>query len=138
MRHEVLRKTAVAIVSLLVASMLVVIGGSPATAAKPKNPPKASKYTPASGPTFNNPYGTKASTRAIIRKLLKTIDSVPRGEEIRIASWNVRSPDIAAALLRAKKRRVSVQVVMDRSNWNEQNPNPDARNLFRNLKKGNN
>jgi len=136
LRHEVPRKIAIALVPLLVASALVVLGGSSATSAKPK-PPKEPKYTPASGATFNNPYGTTASRRAIIRKLLKTIDSVPRGEEIRIASWNVRSPDITAALLRAKKRRVSVQVVMDRSNWREDNPNPDAARLYRELKKGN-
>lgn len=136
MRHQVVQKTTVVLATLLVASVLVVLGGSTASAAKPKNPPKP-KYTPAAGPTFNNPYGSKASRRAIIRKLLKTIDSVPRREEIRIASWNVRSPDIAAALLRAKKRGVSVQVVMDRSNWREGNPNPDAARLYSGLKKGN-
>lgn len=135
MRHHVLRKIAVVLVPFLVASVLVVLGGSPATSDKPKNP--SPKYTPAAGPTFNNPYGTKKSRRAIIRKLLRTIDSVPRREEIRIASWNVRSPEIATALIRAKKRGVSVQVVMDRSNWREDNPNPDAARLYRELKKGN-
>src|SRR5690606_35925082 len=97
------------------------------SAAKPK--PSKPKFTPTSGPTFNNPYGPDSSRRAIIRKLLKTIDSVPRGEDIRIASWNVRSNNITAALLRARKRGVSVQVVMDRSNWRADNPNPDAANL---------
>ncbi|MBA2956374.1 hypothetical protein GON03_18700 [Nocardioides sp. MAH-18] len=136
MRHQGPRKIAIVLVPFLVAGMLVVLGGSSATSAKPKHP-KPPKYTPAAGATFNNPYGGTAARRAIIRKLVKTIDSVPRGEEIRIASWNVRSPNIATSLLRAKKRRVSVQIVMDRSNWREDNPNPDAARLYRELKKGN-
>ncbi|WP_345519684.1 phospholipase D-like domain-containing protein [Nocardioides conyzicola] len=131
MRHQVLRKIAIALAPALVVSVLAV--GSPAVAAKPKPKPK---YTPAAGPTFNNPYGSTDSRRAIIRKLLKTIDSVPRGEEIRIASWNVRSSNITAALLRANKRGVSVQVVMDGSNWAPDNRNPDAARLAYGLKQG--
>jgi phosphatidylserine/phosphatidylglycerophosphate/cardiolipin synthase-like enzyme len=134
LRNQVLRNIALVLAPLLVASVLVATGGSAATAAKPK--PSKPKFTPASGPTFNDPYGTPASRRAIIRKLLNTIDSVPRGEDIRIASWNVRSNNITAALLRAHKRGVSVQVVMDRSNWREDNPNPDAANLAKGLKAG--
>jgi phosphatidylserine/phosphatidylglycerophosphate/cardiolipin synthase-like enzyme len=135
LRHQGPRKIAIVLAPLLVASMLVVLGGSQAAAAKPKQPKP--RFTPAAGATFNNPYGGTAARRAIMRKLLRTIDSVPRGEEIRIASWNVRSHNIASALLRAKKRRVSVQIVMDRSNWMETNPNPDAARLYRELKKGN-
>src|SRR6185369_2416185 len=54
---------------------------------------------------------------------------------IRIASWNIRSSNITSALLRAHNRGVSVQAVMDRSNWNAQNPNPDAARLKAGLKK---
>ena len=133
LRHQILRKIAIVLAPLLVMSVLSVLGSSSALAAKPKPKPK---YTPAAGPTFNNPYGPTASRRAIIRKLLNTIDSVPRGEEIRIASWNVRSGNITAALLRANKRGVSVQVVMDSSNWRRDNPNPDAARLAYGLKQG--
>jgi hypothetical protein len=100
-------------------------------------PAKKKKFTPASGPTFNNPYGGKTATRAIIRKLLRTIDSVPRGGNIRIASWNVRSNNITQALLRAHRRKVSVRVIMDYSNFKPGNPNIDARHLRQGLRKGN-
>lgn len=133
MRHQVLRKIAIVLTALLVTGVLTTAGTSPATAAKPKPKPV---FTPAAGPTFNNPYGSVDSRRAIIRKILRTIDVVPRGEEIRIASWNVRSSNITAALLRAHKRGVSVQVVMDRSNWTTDNPNPDASRLAHGLKAG--
>ena len=134
MRHQVLRKIAIVLAPLLVTGVLAATGAAPAAAAKPKPKPV---FTPASGPTFNNPYGPTNSRRAIIRKILRTIDVVPRGEEIRIASWNVRSNNITAALLRAHRRGVSVQVVMDRSNWQADNPNPDAARLADGLKAGN-
>jgi len=133
LRHQVLRKIAIILSALLVMGVLTAAGTSPATAAKPKPKPV---FTPAGGPTFNNPYGPVDSRRAIIRKILRTIDVVPRGEEIRIASWNVRSGNITAALLRAHKRGVSVQVVMDSSNWRGDNPNPDAARLASGLKSG--
>jgi phosphatidylserine/phosphatidylglycerophosphate/cardiolipin synthase-like enzyme len=95
------------------------------------------RFTPRNGPTFNNPYGGLNSTRAIKRKLLKAIDATPRRSDIRIASWNVRSRDFTAALLRAHRRGVSVQVVMDNSNWNPRNPNPDTAVLKAGLAQGN-
>ena len=98
-----------------------------AAAKKKPKPNRPTKYTPSPGPTFNNPYGPDASRRAIIRKLLNTIDAVPKRGEIRIASWNIRSLNITAALLRAHNRGVSVQVVMDRSNWNPREPQPGRR-----------
>ncbi|GAA4732881.1 hypothetical protein GCM10023350_15430 [Nocardioides endophyticus] len=146
MRHQVLRNIALVLAPCLVASVLVAapstIAAGPVAAsaaeapAKPKpNPNKPTKYTPTGGPTFNNPYGPAASRRAIIRKLLNTIDAAPRRSHIRIASWNIRSSNITSALLRAHSRGVSVQAVMDRSNWNPQNPNPDAARLKAGLKK---
>jgi phosphatidylserine/phosphatidylglycerophosphate/cardiolipin synthase-like enzyme len=126
---------------LVAAPSTTVTGPASAVVAPAKSKPKPNKpirYTPTSGPTFNNPYGSTSSRRAIIRKLLKTIDATPRRSEIRIASWNVRSNNITAALLRAHNRGVSVQVVMDRSNWNAQNPNPDAARLKAGLKRKHN
>jgi len=150
LRHQVLRKITLALAPCLLASVLVAAPStvaaptlaSAAVAAKPKpdkpKPDKPKKYTPSAGPTFNNPYGTEKSRRAIIRKLLNTIDAVPKKGHIRIASWNIRSANITDALLRAHNRGVSVQAVMDRSNWNEQNPNPDAARLKAGLKKKHN
>jgi hypothetical protein len=145
LHRQVLRKLVLVLAPCLIASVLVAApsataagptAASAAIAAKPKpDKPKTKKYTPASGPTFNNPYGPVASRRAIIRKLLNTIDAVPRRGHIRIASWNIRSHNITAALLRAHRRGVSVQAVMDRLNWNSENPNPDAAKLKAGLKK---
>jgi phosphatidylserine/phosphatidylglycerophosphate/cardiolipin synthase-like enzyme len=132
-----------------VVSTVLLTGGTVATpasavqsravaAAEPAKPASSPmKFTPGGGPTFNNPYGTDSDRRAIIRKLLRTIDSVPKGGEIRIASWNVRSNNITAALVRAHRRHVSVQVVMDYSNANPQNPNVDVQHLRQGLRPGN-
>jgi len=128
--------------SVLVAAPSTTVLGPTVTAAAvapaKQTANKPTRYTPTGGPTFNNPYGSVASRRAIIRKLLNTIDATPKRSEIRIASWNVRSNNITAALLRAHNRGVSVQVVMDHSNWNAQNPNPDAARLKAGLKRKHN
>ncbi len=94
-------------------------------------------YVPQAGPAFNNPYGKTASVRRLITQVNRTIDSVPRGGKIRISAWNVRSYHITSALIRAHRRNVSVQVVMDRGNWNPNNPNVDAARLHAALKEGN-
>ena len=95
------------------------------------------KYVPKNGPAFNNPYGKEKDVRRLIRQVNRTIDSVPRGGKIRISAWNVRSRNITNALIRAHNRKVSVQVVMDRANWNPNNPNIDAARLKAALKVGN-
>lgn len=121
-------------ISLLVATALVAVslsGVSTPASATPDN------YVPRTGPAFNNPYGSQKAVRRIISDLNRTIDSVPRGGKIRISAWNVRSAAITNSLLRAHKRKVSVQVVMDRANWNPNNPNTDAARLAGGLKVGN-
>ncbi|SEC67039.1 PLD-like domain-containing protein [Nocardioides exalbidus] len=122
---------------ILVATALVAVtlAGAPAQA-KPKGG-TPEKYVPKSGPAFNNPYGKQDSVRRLIMQVNKTIDSVPRGGKIRISAWNVRSAAITNALIRAHQRKVSVQVVMDRANWNPNNPNQDAARLAAALKQGN-
>jgi phosphatidylserine/phosphatidylglycerophosphate/cardiolipin synthase-like enzyme len=94
-------------------------------------------YVPKTGPAFNNPYGKTREIRRLITQVNRTIDSVPRGGKIRISAWNVRSYHITSALIRAHRRNVSVQVVMDRANWNPNNPNVDAARLHAALKEGN-
>lgn len=129
-----MRKNLIAVVTavMLAATLMT---GAPATAKPPKKLPDS--YIPKNGPAFNNPYGGPDQVRALIRKVNRTIDSVPRGGKIRIASWNVRSGNIVRALLRAHRRGVSVQVVMDKLNWNPNNPNIDAQRLAEGLKAGN-
>lgn len=119
---------------ILVATVLVAVTltGVPASASGTPD-----KYVPKEGPAFNNPYGKQADVRRLISQVNRTIDSVPRGGKIRISAWNVRSRNITDALIRAHRRKVSVQVVMDRANWNPANPNVDAARLAVALKRGN-
>lgn len=81
------------------------------------------KYTPRDGAKFNNPVGTPTKKGVLRNQLIRTINSVPKGEEIRVASWNIRSPDITRALIAASNRGVSVQAVMDRLNAKPGNNN---------------
>lgn len=126
--------TAVRKIIMLVATALVAVTltGAPASA---KGTPD--KYVPKAGPAFNNPYGNKAAVRRLISQVNRTVDSVPRGGKIRISAWNVRSAAITNSLIRAHRRNVSVQVVMDRANWNPNNPNVDAARLKAALRVGN-
>ncbi|WKN47537.1 phospholipase D-like domain-containing protein [Nocardioides sp. Arc9.136] len=104
-----------------------------APAAKPK--PAPLRYTPDQGVRVNNPLGDAAARRRIIGHLLRTIQSVPGQEKIRVASWNVRSDDIANALIAAHRRGVSVRVVMDRLNANKSNVNEGVNRMQAAFKK---
>ena len=102
------------------------------TTSRPK--PAPGHYTPQTGVRYNNPLGDKAARRRILNHLIKTINSVPGRQKIRIASWNFRSDDLADALIRAHNRGVSVRVVIDRLNANDENPNPPFVRLTRALR----
>lgn len=97
--------------------------------------PPPDHYTPSVGVKYNNPLGDKEARRRIVRHLLRTINSVPPHEKIRIATWNFRSDAIADALIRAHNRGVSVRVVIDRLNANEDNKNDVFTRLTRALKR---
>ncbi|MCW2735473.1 phospholipase D-like domain-containing protein [Nocardioides sp.] len=120
---------------ILVATALVAVSLSGAPSSAASGTPD--HFVPKEGPAFNNPYGKQADVRRLIGQVNRTIDSVPRGGKIRISAWNVRSGNITNALIRAHRRKVSVQVVMDRANWNPNNPNVDAARLAAALKQGN-
>jgi len=119
---------------ILVATALVAVSLSGVSAPASATP---DHYVPATGPAFNNPYGKPEAVRRLIGQVNRTVDSVPRGGRIRISAWNVRSAAITNSLIRAHQRNVSVQVVMDRANWNPNNPNADAARLSAALKQGN-
>ncbi|GAA1924284.1 phospholipase D-like domain-containing protein [Nocardioides hwasunensis] len=127
-----MRKISILVVTALVA---VTLAAAPASAKPGKGTPD--KYVPKAGPAFNNPYGSRDAIRRLIIQVNRTVDSVPKGGKIRISAWNVRSASITNSLIRAHNRKVSVQVVMDRANWNPNNPNVDAARLSAALKKGN-
>lgn len=119
---------------ILVATVLVAVSLSGVSAPASATP---DHFVPKTGPAFNDPYGKQVAVRRLISQVNRTIDSVPRGGRIRISAWNVRSAAITNALIRANNRNVSVQVVMDRLNWNPNNPNVDAARLAAALKAGN-
>lgn len=119
---------------ILVATALVAVSLSGVTAPASATP---DHFVPPTGPAFNNPYGSQDAVRRLISQVNRTVDSVPRGGRIRISAWNVRSAAITNSLIRAHRRNVSVQVVMDRANWNPNNPNADAARLSAALKVGN-
>jgi hypothetical protein len=93
-------------------------------------------YTPRSGPTFNSPLGTKRSQQAIFRKIIRSINSTPRGHEINMFTWNFLTREGKEALLRAQRRGVRVRLIMDDIN-NEQFDNTPFRRLRAGLRRGN-
>ena len=85
----------------------------------------ADDYDPTQGVRMNNPKGGPWHQYEIQRELVRSIYSAPRGTRIRIASWNIRSHTIAKALVRAHRRGVTVQVLMDRVNASAHEVDPN-------------
>jgi len=84
-------------------------------------------YTPPSGMTFSHPY--RKHYRNLIRnKILRTINSVPSGAQIQVASWSFASKAYRDALSAAKSRGVTVQIVLAQRN---KPSNSDYRRLVR-------
>ncbi|MCW3005363.1 MAG: hypothetical protein JWQ20_4661, partial [Conexibacter sp.] len=73
----------------------------------------ATSFTPRPGPTWNSPRGDYAARNVNMNKVRNTIDSVPRNGVIRIAVYSYNRRDIGDALIRACRRRVSVQLVLN-------------------------
>ncbi|MFI2708037.1 phospholipase D-like domain-containing protein, partial [Nocardioides sp. CER28] len=82
-----------------------------ATAAAPVLLPPLPGWKPRLGPIFNDP-GRKGS-KAIVNRVLAAINHTPKGETIRMATYSFDRSDVASALLRARKRGVHVQVIVN-------------------------
>jgi hypothetical protein len=93
-------------------------------------------YTPRRGPTFNSPIGDLTARRAIFRKIIRSIDSSPRGSEIKIFSWNFLTRQGTDSLLRAQRRGVTVRLLMAATN-NTEIVNQPYRRLKAGLHHGN-
>jgi phosphatidylserine/phosphatidylglycerophosphate/cardiolipin synthase-like enzyme len=93
-------------------------------------------YTPKRGVTFNSPVGSSSVQTAIYRKIMRSINSTPKGAEITMFTWNFFSPAAKDALLRAQKRGVRVRVLMSEGNTDAV-PNPSWWALKRGLQSGN-
>ncbi|WP_145724732.1 phosphatidylserine/phosphatidylglycerophosphate/cardiolipin synthase family protein [Nocardioides sp. J9] len=70
-------------------------------------------WTPYTGITFNWPVGTRAERTVIARRINAAIDHTPRGETIRIATYNLGLKASADKLIRAHRRGVRVQVIVN-------------------------
>jgi hypothetical protein len=72
-------------------------------------------YNPPAGMTFTHPY--RKGYRTLIRThVVRTINSVPSGAYIQIASWSFASKAYRKALNAAKARGVIVQIVLSQRN----------------------
>ena len=76
----------------------------------------AASYSPAPGPLFNNPRGSKPAKNRILNNVVAAINNTPRYATIRIAAYSFDRPDIGDALVAAHKRDVDVQMVLN-DNW---------------------
>ena len=81
------------------------------TPAKPKPKPV---WSPGTATTFNYPFSTAAKRNAIRHRVLKAIKYTPRGARIRLATFSYHDAKMTRALIRAHKRGVSVQLLVNR------------------------
>jgi phosphatidylserine/phosphatidylglycerophosphate/cardiolipin synthase-like enzyme len=110
-----------------------------ATRVDPANPrtwtrTSPAHYTPTFGPKFNNPYGTRDARRRLITNVIRTIDSTPGyvrprtasgalarcpsnprlfPSQITISLYSIADRGFVDALIRADRRCVSVQLLMN-------------------------
>jgi phosphatidylserine/phosphatidylglycerophosphate/cardiolipin synthase-like enzyme len=100
------------------ASSTPAIAGRSATTAPPDH------YNPPNITLFSHPFRKNYWLR-IKTHILRTINSVPAGGQIRIMTWSFSSSDYYRALWAAKSRGVSVQIVLaarntpDISDWSK-------------------
>lgn len=71
------------------------------------------RYSPREGSKFSHAF-QRGSSFTIRNHVVRTINSTPAGSQIRILSWSFKSDKIRNALIAAKKRGVSVQILMSR------------------------
>jgi phosphatidylserine/phosphatidylglycerophosphate/cardiolipin synthase-like enzyme len=79
------------------------------------NPPTPDHYNPPQGTKFSHAFQRGASGR-IKSHIIRTINSVPRGGQIRVMTWSFSSNAYLDALKAARKRGVSVQVILASGN----------------------
>lgn len=85
-------------------------------AGKPKAEPKPKPvWSPKDSTVFNYPFSKKLKERFRIRRhVLAAVKDSPRGSRIRLATFTFVDAKVARALIRAHKRGVSVQVLVNR------------------------
>ncbi len=108
---------------------------SPVLPAADSTVEKKKRFSPKSGVKVTNPLGT--SRKQIMNHILKAIRATPKGEKIRLISWNIASRDFVKALINAHERGVSVRVLMSQQKADDQPKSGDYWRLRRALRKRN-
>ncbi|MGB0101832.1 MAG: phospholipase D-like domain-containing protein [Nocardioides sp.] len=116
---------------VVIGALLVPTGGSTATAGTPDN------FRPKAGANFNNPTGDRDARRGIYRRIIRSVDSAPKGSTIKFFTWNFLTSQGTDVLLRAQRRGVTVRLIMDASNNRDEVGNPPFRRLRSGLHQGN-
>lgn len=96
---------------------LVALGAFDAAAARTTTRPSApslaaASWQPTPGPVFNNPY-RKNKRFQIENRVVEAINRTPSGETIRIAAYSLDRVRVAKSLIRAKRRGVDVQLLLN-------------------------
>ncbi|MEI2811185.1 MAG: phospholipase D-like domain-containing protein [Nocardioides sp.] len=76
----------------------------------------SSTWRPTPGVVFNQPRGTSKQRTALIRRVKAGIKHAPKGSYIRFAMYSFDRRDVANALIKAHKRGVRVQLIVN-DNW---------------------
>jgi phosphatidylserine/phosphatidylglycerophosphate/cardiolipin synthase-like enzyme len=79
----------------------------------------AAAYEPSGGAVFNNPFGNHSARARILVHVLQAVDHAPKGSTIRFAVYSFDRRSFANALVRAHRRGVNVQMVLN-DNWTSQ------------------
>lgn len=86
----------------------------PATPATPAAPaPTDDFWLPRAGAVFNDPMGGFKKRTRVIQQVHQAIKHTPPGATIRIATYNIDRRDTARLLVKAHKRGVNVQVIVN-------------------------
>lgn len=89
----------------------VLVLAATGSAASPGEPSAVTPQAVGTEAVFNNPTGTDAEQRAIVNRIIQLIDGSPAGSRIRVAMYYADDPAIPTALVAARNRGVSVQVI---------------------------
>jgi HKD family nuclease len=104
------------LLGLVISGMFV---AAPAQAAPAQAAPaldqasRAGQWEPPGGAVFNNPYGSPSQRFRIEHRLMQAIKNTPNWGHIRISIYSFDRVDVAKALVRAHKRGVQVQILLN-------------------------
>ena len=106
-----------ALLSGLLSALLTTVGVATS------GPARAAGYTPPVGHHHEQPARHPRGAARHHRHDHPLDRQHAEGRAIRVASWNIRSDDVVAALISAHQRGVGVRVIVDIGNANAKNPN---------------